>query len=1120
MLMKFVRLILISLLFYTSAAYASAPEVLWNYESPGGHVDASPALGVLKPGGELNIVVGTTAGVIVALTEKGSEVWRSEVDGPACISPSIGDMDGDGAPEVLAMTQAGSLYCLEGATGQKRWQFALPGRINWGETALTLMDLAGDGGLHVVTGDKEGNVVCVNASGEMRWIFREDMGVVQAPAAADLTGDGVPEILVAGNKVPLICLSARGEELWRIPSGVGASPVISDMDGDGIPEIITGISQELVLLNTRGEILWKYPMRLSLDSAITVTDLDGDGVSEIVAIDLAGELVCLSAEGKKRWEANVVDRVRRSPSVGDLNGDGILEIVVAGYSGALHIFRADGTEMIRYPVSGGMNTTATLLPLSDGGPGVLIAPANSAMTLIRFPGAKADASLPWREYRQNAMRTAFAQKDSVAPAVKLSLDPGARHVGANVFTALVENPEKEKLTLILEGGRIGGAPLSDSITSSDEIFSIWLSYAVPAGHSADYKFTCTVEQAGRQVLKQTREMHTTPFMKELGDSEAILKEVETLFEKVSDIRGLEERACFLAGRLEKFRPRFFAAPALSDADLLDLKNDFTAFYPELQLLLKMTRAAAIAAEKGSAVLTAAADPWAPFGGVDEIFEGRISDNTLSVEAFPGEHESAALNVFNMSADTVTFRVTLSDLTQGETEKTATEYITLHEAVPVPTEMIDYSVDALPRLNNAALLQVPPRSAVQLWLDINTKGLAPGEWNCKVMLASLQCDSIRTEVPLTVRLYDTALPEEQPLSLCHWGYVERSMLRHIPEKALEDQISHGTNVFVGTIFPQAQYNEQGELVSGPDFSAHDAYVKAHAPHGIILFCGYQHSLRGPGGVNSDAYAKAHKEWLKRWVAHLKELGVGYDGFALYPVDEPGLNDGLVEQYIRMATLAREADPQILLYTDPVMRITEAELEAMVPLVDIWCPHRKGLVLEPSSAKKFEIIRNSGKTVWTYECDDNVKHHSPVGYYRCQAWLAKSRSLTGIGFWSYCTSQDDPWFRPGVRHDYLMVYPGTDVVSSKRWEAVRDGVEDYTLLSLLEKRAEKAEGPLKAEISLFLKETVDAIARYCGDDEDGTLPGPGGEPEVRRVTDRRVEHLKAARREIARYLSLLH
>jgi hypothetical protein len=435
-------------------------------------------------------------------------------------------------------------------------------------------------------------------------------------------------------------------------------------------------------------------------------------------------------------------------------------------------------------------------------------------------------------------------------------------------------------------------------------------------------------------------------------------------------------------------------------------------------------------------------------------------------------------------------------------------------------MIDYSVDALPRLNNAALLQVPPRSAVQLWLDINTKGLSPGEWNCKVMLASLQCDSIRTEVPLTVRLYDTALPEEQPLSLCHWGYVERSMLRHIPEKALEDQISHGTNVFVGTIFPQAQYNEQGELVSGPDFSAHDAYVKAHAPHGIILFCGYQHSLRGPGGVNSDAYAKAHKEWLKRWVAHLKELGVGYDGFALYPVDEPGLNDGLVEQYIRMATLAREADPQILLYTDPVMRITEAELEAMVPLVDIWCPHRKGLVLEPSSAKKFEIIRNSGKTVWTYECDDNVKHHSPVGYYRCQAWLAKSRSLTGIGFWSYCTSQDDPWFRPGVRHDYLMVYPGTDVVSSKRWEAVRDGVEDYTLLSLLEKRAEKAEGPLKAEISLFLKETVDAIARYCGDDEDGTLPGPGGEPEVRRVTDRRVEHLKAARREIARYLSLLH
>ncbi|NLN93227.1 MAG: PQQ-binding-like beta-propeller repeat protein [Candidatus Hydrogenedens sp.] len=1118
--MKSVKMMLLCLLLASGLSVAAEPELVWQYESPAGHVDASPALGALEPGGDLHIVATTTGGLVLALTEKGEEVWRSEVEGPACVSPAMGDLDGDGNVEIVVLTQAGNLYCLDAATGRHRWKTNLPGRLTWGETAILLADLSGQGRLQIITGDAEGNVVCVSDVGEQLWVFREAMGYVQAPAAADLTGDGLCEVLVAGPKIPLICLNARGEELWRIPAGTGASPVLCDLDGDGIPEIITGIDEKVVLVNARGEILWDYPMRLRLDSAITVTDLDGDGVPEIIAVDLAGDMVCLSAEGQKQWDASVVERVRRSPSVGDINGDGILEILVAGYSGYLHVFQPDGSEIYRHRVAGGgMNGTPTLVPLSDGGPGVLVTPAGAPMSLLRFPGAGSDAARPWPEYRQNARRTTMPLKKADESQPVLTLDTGNQYVGANVFRATVNNAEGRELRLSLEGGRVGGAPLSTSLLSSEEEISVWLSYAVPAGSPAHFEFGCTVHEGDDLLVKRSREFATMPFMRELGDSEQMLREIQDNFSKMSDIRGLEERAFFLEAQLDKFRPRFFAALSLSDDARVDLKNSFSDYQPELQALHALVRAAVYVAEEGGTILAAAANPWAPFGGMDEIREGRTENRSLSIEAFPGEHESAAFNFFNMSGDTRIFRVTLSDLVQGDSVEESSAYITLHEAVPVPTEMINYSVDALPELNNASLLQVAPWSAAQLWLDVNTAGLAPGEWLTTVTLTSVECEPVQVEMPVVCTLFDTPLPEEQPLSLCHWGYVDRSMLKHIPEKALEDQVSHGTNVFVGTVYPQAKFDEEGKLIGAPDFTAHDAYVKAHAPHGRILFFNYQNALKGPGDIFSEAYGKAHVQWLRLWVAHLRELGVGYDGFALYPVDEPGLSDGLVERHIAMAKLARQADPDIMLYTDPVARISLEELEALLPFVDIWCPHRNGILLDESSAEKFELIRKHGKIIWTYECDDNVKHHSPLGYYRAQAWLVKSLGLTGIGFWSYCTSQDDPWFRPGIRHDYLMIYPGTDVVTSKRWEAVRDGIEDFTLLDLLTKKAQGAEGALKAEVESFLTEQVQAIARYCGGDEDGTLPGPEGMPGVRRVTDKRWEALKAARREMARYLSLL-
>jgi outer membrane protein assembly factor BamB len=1116
-------LFLTTFLIWAGLTYANTAEVAWKYEPPAGYVDASPGLGDLTGDGRQDIVIGTTAGMIVALTTEATEIWRQEMRGPISVSPSIGDLDGDGALEVVVMNRQGQLLCLQGATGTLLWETTLPGRLQWGETCLALADITGDSILEIVTGDRDGKVYAVSGRGEMLWSWQGDHGITQAPAIADLTSDSIPEILIGGDQVPLICLSAEGKELWRLPEGTGSNPMIYDLDGDGTPEILIGIDEKMSVLDNTGKIKWAYAMQRTIDGAMTVADADEDGQVEIYVVDLAGNLACLSREGQLRWSASVVERARRSPSVGNVDGDDALEILVANYSGGLHIFEPDGRLQERVPVSGGVNSTAVLVAMTDGAPGIIVPVSNEAMRLLLYPDAQPGAKLPWPEYQYDSRRSGFPQLAAVTAPVALELDYGNLHAGANVFKATVSNPEGRTIEVRLETSSGGGAPSVSVVQSADLSVESQLSYSVPMNQALNLEMSCVVSEGAAILARRSHTAHLIPFMKELGDAERLLSETETALPLLPDRTGLEERACFLRAQFALVQPRILTAAALSENERVDLRNTLSGLLPEIKALWNLVAAATRHTEKGATVFVCAANPWAPFGGMEELYEGRAGEPILQVEAFSGEKESAALNVFNFSGSPRTFRVEMDPLKNDGGAVAAHTAIALHNTVNVPTEMRDFSADALPVLNNGNLIHAPAWSACQLWLTLDAKVLTPGDWVGRIQLQSLDIEPVTAVAGLNVTIWEPRLPEHQPLSLCHWGYVHTSRLKDFPEEALADQVRNGTNVFVGTLYPKAKYDEQGNLVGEIDFADHDAYVKRHAPYGVILFCGYQGALKGPGGMESDMYAQAHVQWLRAWVEHLKGLGIGYEGWALYPVDEPGLSDGLVEHYLLMAKLAREADPNIRMYTDPVGRITEEELQRMLPYVDIWCPNRNGLILEKNNAAKLDIIRNSGKTVWMYECDANAKHQSPLGYYRAQAWLAWRLNMTGIGFWSYCTSQDDPWFRPGMRHDYLLVYQGNGVVTSKRWEAVRDGVEDYSLLAALRDivnnpPADTAPEDLKAA-QFLLAEGARDIALFCGLDDDDTVPGAEGLSGVRRLTDVRWEKLKTARRELAALLTRL-
>jgi hypothetical protein len=133
------------------------------------------------------------------------------------------------------------------------------------------------------------------------------------------------------------------------------------------------------------------------------------------------------------------------------------------------------------------------------------------------------------------------------------------------------------------------------------------------------------------------------------------------------------------------------------------------------------------------------------------------------------------------------------------------------------------------------------------------------------------------------------------------------------------------------------------------------------------------------------------------------------------------------------------------------------EAMAPCMDIWVP---SIYMLAEKTPLMDVVRKNGKMLWSYNCayaysrpvGPNLKNMNLISDYRAAAPFAFRHGGTGIGFWCY-NMGPDPWGR--IDMEYPIVYPGrTKPVTSRRWEAVREGIEDYRILFALRSRIDDA------------------------------------------------------------------
>jgi hypothetical protein len=675
------------------------------------------------------------------------------------------------------------------------------------------------------------------------------------------------------------------------------------------------------------------------------------------------------------------------------------------------------------------------------------------------------------------------------PVVEITIDLGEKYavdevrihtVGGNV--ASVEFPEFAAVLLSDDGRRYKFVGL---VTNKETEDVRGFGYrGVPRNLSVE-----NINAAGRYVKLAIRPKGLTFFTDEvevfgerlsdlgghhLRDNLEVFSKYDELLKRIDDYLQLQQSIAVTSKALKDARLQFSGQTRKSNLSKLELPSQEVEFPKDM--IFSTDRILDVKKKMGKIragiyqVMYKKPFVCLPANPMEILFEKQVPlhENTrqIAVQMWQREYESAAVNIINCSYETMKMSISASDLSDSgghkiESDKT----FTIRRAVYVTAAQIGSIADALV-LQNGRPFNLEPGELTQIWLTIFNPQLSAGEYKGNITIsATTEGKTLPAEsVPIVIKVGRNKFPDKVALKTCNWAYYKVASAAEMAE----DLRSHYINVYVipaqDLPFPRFASDPPG-VMRKPDYTRLDEVLLQHK-YAQVYLVGLNFSVEKKdfgrfGDVEwmTPAWKVVFTSWLKDLVGHLKNRGVDYDRFVLYPYDE-----SIADDYYELAKLIKQIDPKIRLYANSFGKGPK-EFKRFRELIDVWCLQDSHCESHPGW---FETIKGFGKELWTYECLRPMKAKEPYSYYRLLPWHAFKWGMTGAGFWIYYYGLGFgpgavPWDDTLRPHGFSgVVYGakatpvselGENIVPSRRWEAWREGVEDYQYLYELQQEIDK-------------------------------------------------------------------
>lgn len=416
-----------------AAAKSTAPPELGNFPLPfGRETDSHCAVGDVTGDGNLEVVL--TADEVYVWTSLGGELFDGDNDaqtlGPitdlegrfTAMAVALADLDDEPGLEIICSDRDEKKVYIFKADGSllPGWPQSTGNMWVWAPAAVG--DIDGDGepeivcntlnkrtlawnvdGTEVRDGDSNPGThgILIDRGPELSWDGWNRSG----PALFDLDDDGAKDIIF-GTRYGWETMNSLRAYRWDgtqlpgfpVETAVGGSimcsPTVADLDGDGVHEIIfVSENNRLHVVHEDGSYYDGFPIVFQASSEMgdrtcpspAVGDFDEDGELEIAAVAVHSSLESYmwvidtdvvggsSGDPLPGWPAHMEGNSNGSVVVGDIDGDGLLDCML-GIGGGnteapnnLHAFTHDGEDVAGFPLTlgGPVNPTPVICDLDD-----------------------------------------------------------------------------------------------------------------------------------------------------------------------------------------------------------------------------------------------------------------------------------------------------------------------------------------------------------------------------------------------------------------------------------------------------------------------------------------------------------------------------------------------------------------------------------------------------------------------------------------------------------------------------------------------------------------------------------------------------------------------------------
>jgi len=287
--------------------------------------------------------------------------------GPGPFSVAIGDLNGDGIPDLAVANLNSNTVSILLGTGTGAFGSATDVAVGTTPDSspyfVAIGDLNGDGIPDLTVANSNYNSVSILlGDGTGAFVAATDFAVGAFPtsvAIGDFNGDGIPDLAVANynsDTVSILLGTGTGAFGASTDFAVGPGPIsvaIGDLNGDGIPDLAVANTNSNTVSILLGDGSGAFGTATDFAAGnfpifVAIGDLNGDGIPDLVLVNyLSNTVSILLGTGNGAFGASTDFAVGQGPysvAIGDLDGDGKPDLAVANSnSNTVSVLVGDGT---------------------------------------------------------------------------------------------------------------------------------------------------------------------------------------------------------------------------------------------------------------------------------------------------------------------------------------------------------------------------------------------------------------------------------------------------------------------------------------------------------------------------------------------------------------------------------------------------------------------------------------------------------------------------------------------------------------------------------------------------------------------------------------------------------